>query len=115
MSDYIPPSAEQKRNIDKAVDDFFGRSKPSLRERIREQLPQTTAEFRARLSIYAVETTGGQVSGFKRSEELAELFDLWLAEVKAQAWEEGAIHTSPCKCEECVEMLHNHYRQGETE
>lgn len=41
--------------------------------------------------------------------------DRWLAEVKAQAWEEGAIHTSPCKCEECVEILHNPYRQGETE
>lgn len=40
-------------------------------------------------------------------------FDRWLAEVKAQAWEEGFVHGAGSPVTGSI--THNPYRQGETE
>lgn len=54
-------------------------------------------------------------SGWIHSDEIQPQFDRWLAEVKAQAWEEG--HSQPWELGEGGYALKavNPYRQGETE
>lgn len=58
---------------------------PPTIERIREELPELTKEIRKRASILGAETIAGQLNSWKFSDELADLFDRWLAEVKAEA------------------------------
>ena len=43
-------------------------------------------------------------------------FDRWLEEhdrqIAEKAYEEGAFRSEPCKCRDCIGLLHNPYRKG---